>query len=232
MSKDLRDLNYEVINQDSVFVSNFYEIELEGIKLHKLDSMTSLHQIKVSKLCLEMGKKMGLSPQELKTLVKAANIYDIGKMAVSQELQSLPRKLTPKEFDEMKQHVTRGVALLEAYNKTKTSKEDHIPDEVIKLVGEHHERLDGSGYPKGLSGKQINLQSRILAVADMLGALTAKRYQREAMSLKDAFAILDNDVKNGKLDATVVKTAKEICQEREQLKQGKVKDSRSKNITR
>ena len=107
----------------------------------------------------------------------AAQVHDIGKIAIPADILNLPRRLTPVERDIVRGHAEWGYRIL---------KDIPFSQPVARFVLQHHERLDGSGYPAGLSGDAILLESRILAVADVVEAMTAHRPQRAAFSLQDA----------------------------------------------
>ncbi|MDD4109704.1 MAG: HD domain-containing protein [Prolixibacteraceae bacterium] len=191
-------------NQSTNQSTNLEVIEFE---LHKIDMTTRMHQIRVAELSEKIGTKLGLSKEELADLVQAAEIHDLGKMGIPLEILNKPDKLTQEEYTIIKAHVEIGVEILN-YNKAILS------ERVIELVRNHHETLDGEGYPRGLKGEQLNKQCRILTVADRYEALTAKRPYKEYMDIKKAFHVLAEDVHNGKIDASVVKALNEVVKER------------------
>ena len=111
----------------------------------------------------------------------AALTHDIGKIGIPSEILNKPSRLTKLEFDMIKTHAQAGYDIL---------KPVHFPGPVAEIVLEHHERLNGSGYPHGLKGEQIRLETRILSVADVIDAMTSLRPYRTALGLDVALAEL------------------------------------------
>lgn len=141
------------------------------------DPYTSSHQKSVSVLARRIAQNMGLSPDEVEEIRLAALIHDIGKMIIPAEILSKPTKLKPAEFELIKEHAQSGFNALE---KTELS-------EVIKqTVLQHHERLDGSGYPQGLKDGEILLEARILSVADVVDAMISHRPYRPSLGVDAA----------------------------------------------
>ena len=124
---------------------------------------------------------MKLSPEEVERVYQGGRLHDIGKLAVRSEELNKAGPLTDDEYERMKNHTLSGEALLKP-----------IPffQDILPAVSSHHERLDGSGYPRGLKGDEIPLIARIVAVADAYDAMTSDRVYRKAMSRDDAFAEL------------------------------------------
>src|SRR5437773_10480089 len=106
---------------------------------------------------MSIGKEMGLSESELEALRAAAVLHDIGKLAVPEHIISKPGRLTPEEFEKMKIHPLVGAEILERVE---------FPYPVVPIVAAHHEKWDGSGYPRGLKADQIPIGARILAAVD------------------------------------------------------------------
>ena len=141
------------------------------------DPYTAGHQRRVSQLACAIAKELGLPEERIEGLRLAAVVHDIGKMAVPTEILSKPGHLNKLEFDMVKNHPTAGYELL---------KHIEFPWPVAKIVLQHHERLDGSGYPQGLKGEEILLEARILAVADVVEAMSSHRPYRAALGLEKA----------------------------------------------
>lgn len=150
------------------------------------------HSRRVSLLSTLIGQAMRLSDDELRTLQLGAFLHDIGKLSISQRVLEKPGPLDEQEFEELKAHPLVGGNFVEALG---------YPPNVVQMIKYHHERLDGSGYPFGLKDKEIPLTSRIIAVADVYEAMTAKRSYREAMTVQEAFAELSQP---NKYDQSVV----------------------------
>ncbi len=130
------------------------------------------HSRNVTRVCLELGGRMGFGRERLNSLKLASLLHDIGKIKVREAILVKPSRLTDSEYAEVRTHPETGARLLE-----------HIPQlrEVIPIVRHHHERFDGKGYPDGLAGEGIPLESRILAVADSLDAMMSDRSYRRAI---------------------------------------------------
>jgi diguanylate cyclase (GGDEF)-like protein/putative nucleotidyltransferase with HDIG domain len=139
--------------------------------LETKDAYTADHAEEVADLALQAGRDLGLTDAELRPLRYCALLHDIGKIGVRSDLLSKPGRLTPDEFEEIKEHSAIGAALLQ-----------RIPllTDVAPLVRAVHERYDGAGYPDGLQGGQIPLSARIVAVCDALHAMTSDRPYRQA----------------------------------------------------
>ena len=143
------------------------------------DKETFGHVRRVSGHALAVGRRLGMGPSELRSLVLAAQMHDVGKISVPDSILGKPGPLTEEEFAVVKRHTLRG---------------DEIAQQVPALAGladairHHHERLDGSGYPDGLAGDSIPLISRIIAVADTYDAITSKRPYRDPRSHEEALA--------------------------------------------
>lgn len=121
-------------------------------------------------------------------LVKAAPMHDIGKIAVSDVILQKPGRLTDEEFEAMKEHTTAGGRIIVEVMEGIEEK-DYV-EIAVQIAEGHHEKWDGSGYPKGLKGKNIPVCARIMAVADVFDALVSKRCYKEAMPADKAFAII------------------------------------------
>jgi putative nucleotidyltransferase with HDIG domain len=140
------------------------------------------HSLNVTLYALAIGIEMKLSPKELEQLGLGAILHDVGKMKVPEEILSKPGRLTGEEFQIIKAHAEEGFQLLR-----------NIP-EISLIVAhcafQHHERLNGSGYPRGLKGDDIHLFGRILGVADVFDAVTSNRVYRPAMLPHEGLEIL------------------------------------------
>ncbi len=141
------------------------------------DPYTAGHQKAVAKLASAIAKEMGLPEKKIEGLQVAAILHDIGKIAIPAEILSKPTTLSEIERGFLKDHPKTAYAIL------KTVK---FPWPVCRIVLQHHERLDGSGYPEGLRGDEINMEARILAVADVVDAMTSHRPYRPALGIDKA----------------------------------------------
>ena len=147
----------------------------------RVDPSLRLHSRNVARLSVEIGKTLELAPPELAVLALAAAVHDIGKIGVPGEVLRKPGALDPWERAAIERHPSEGERLLEP----------HVDSaDVLAIVRSHHERWDGGGYPDGLTGEQIPLGARIVAVADAFTAMVEPRPYRKARSAELARAEL------------------------------------------
>jgi HD-GYP domain-containing protein (c-di-GMP phosphodiesterase class II) len=186
-------------------------IRMLSAAIDEKDPYTRGHSGRVSKYSTVIAQELGLSAEELDKLKISALLHDVGKIGVDDKVLKKPGSLTPEEFEIMKTHTTKGANIMRPVSQLK----DMLPG--IEL---HHEHLDGRGYPYGLSGPQIPLMARIIAVADTLDAMTTNRPYQSAMDLDFALArikaltgskfdqavvnALDSAVKSGKIRLSAV----------------------------
>jgi len=137
------------------------------------------HSAMFVKLVVDVAKQMEMSMQEIRVLKYASLLHDAGKMMIPDEILKKPRKLTGEEFQIVKRHPLKGVEIVKPIEVLKP---------VIPVILYHHERFDGTGYPKGLKGKEIPLGSRIMAVVDAFISMISKQAYRESLSLDEAVA--------------------------------------------
>ncbi len=146
------------------------------------DPYTAGHQRRVAEIAVGLAGELGLSPDRIKGLRLAASIHDIGKISIPAEILAKPSRLSPMEFELIKGHAEAGYELLQGIA---------FPWPIAEMIRQHHERLDGSGYPRGLKGDEILLEARIMAVADVLEAMASHRPYRAARGLPDALAEIE-----------------------------------------
>jgi putative two-component system response regulator len=147
------------------------------------DEDTGAHIQRMSQYSAAIARRMGLGGREVKNILYAAPMHDIGKIGIPDRILLKPGKLDPDEWEIMKQHTIIGAQILEA-----SDAEFMQLAEVIALT--HHEKWDGSGYPRGLKGSKIPLAGRITAIADVFDALMSKRPYKEAFSVEKSFSII------------------------------------------
>jgi len=162
------------------------------------DKITSNHTRNVTRYATALGREMGLDDNELEVLRVSAILHDIGKIGTPDKILCKPGRFTPDEFEVMKEHVTMTRDILS------NIKFERLLRGVPDIAAGHHEKLDGSGYPRGLASKEIPLGARILAVADIFDALTQKRHYKDPMPIEKAFHILREEVEAGHLDGRCV----------------------------
>ena len=145
--------------------------------LEMRDPYTAGHQQRVADLACAIANEMGLSEKQTNGIRTAAMIHDIGKICIPAQILSKPGKLNEIEFSLVKAHPGIGYDIL---------KNIEFPWPIAQMVLQHHERIDGSGYPSGLAGSEILLEARILAVADVVEAMASHRPYRPALGLDKA----------------------------------------------
>jgi putative nucleotidyltransferase with HDIG domain len=136
------------------------------------DPFTVQHQDRVAKLAVSIGAQLELDAQRLEVLRLAAIVHDIGKIAVPAEILGKAGALSETEYALVKTHCAIGFDILQNLQ---------CPLPIAEIAYQHHERVDGSGYPRGLSGESILLEARILSVADVYDAMTSNRAYRPGM---------------------------------------------------
>lgn len=155
---------------------------VETINLSSYDNYTYIHSINVDVLSVITGIALGLTDSQLRNLSKAALLHDIGKTCVPKEILNKPDILTEEEFEEVRKHPYYGYELLKG--------NDNITSVVRNAVYSHHENEDGSGYPRGLTSDKIHLFAKIIHIADVYDALTAKRVYKNPLNPADAIEYL------------------------------------------
>ncbi len=146
------------------------------------DPYTADHERRVALLAVALAERLGVPEETVRLLGLAATVHDVGKIAVPAEILSKPRRLSPEEFAVVKQHPGAGHELLLPAE---------LPVELVAAVLQHHERLDGSGYPAGLAGDEISLLARILGVADVVEAMSSDRPYRPSLGVERALAEIE-----------------------------------------
>jgi len=151
---------------------------------------TFRHSARVAQLARAAGERAGLAAQDLSDLHRAGLLHDIGKLAIPNSILDKAGPLTDAERSEIERHPEISRQVLE-----------RVPAfaRIAELAAAHHEKLDGSGYPRGLTGAELSESARLLAVADVYEALTADRPYRRAMSSEVALAVLRDEAEVGKL---------------------------------
>jgi putative nucleotidyltransferase with HDIG domain len=147
--------------------------------VERRDPYTAGHQRRVTQLALALGREFGLDPERLEGLEVACLLHDIGKIAIPAEILSKPGMLNDFEFNMIKSHPQVAFEILKGII---------FPWPVTQIIAQHHERVNGSGYPFGLEGEDILLESRILGVADVVEAMASHRPYRPALGIDEALA--------------------------------------------
>ena len=155
---------------------------------------TVTHTVDTCIISMETGKLLGLSEHELQILYLGAFLHDIGKIAVPFDILEKPGKLTAEEFEVVKRHIPEGEQILRGV----------VSDEICDVALRHHEKLDGSGYSRGLRAEELSLPQRIVAVADILSALSQRRAYKEPFPKAQVISILTDMKRAGQLCPRVV----------------------------
>ena len=175
-------------------------LQVMAASIDAKDTLTAGHSEMVENLSLAIGRKLGLTEEELDVLSVATLLHDYGKIGIDDYILKKPGKLTPEEYAQIQKHVDITYHILSKMYFASNYRKVPI------IAASHHERLDGSGYSHGSRDADIPLMGKIIAVADVYEALTANRHYRNAMPPEKAFEILKDEVSKGKLDGKIVET--------------------------
>ena len=198
----------EDINNKDLLISYTKRLEismqetLQGFSkaIEMRDPYTSGHQIRVAKISAAIAKKLQFSEVQIKNMSLIGLVHDVGKIGIPAEILSKPGKLTALEYEMVQSHVNVGYQIL---------KDIHFDIPVAKVVHEHHERLDGSGYPQGLKGEEISFEARIIAVADVVEAMASYRPYRPSLGIEKALEEIESG-RGAKYDPEVVDACLEL----------------------
>jgi len=189
----------KIVNTFQLLVESYYENLENAIKeenrlvdivkamtniLEYHDKYTKYHSFNVANIAKQIGKEMKLSNKDIKELYLMGLLHDLGKTFIPKEILNKKEKLTDEEFEIIKKHPTDGFNVLNSIKNL---------DKIKASVKHHHERCDGTGYPDGLKGDEIQLETQILAVADAYDAMTTNRPYRKAFSKERAIEEIRNN---------------------------------------
>ena len=207
--------NVELISVDNTpcFLTNIVNITarkmVEDERLHKVmasvidvlvstvesrDPYTSGHQKRVSDLSRAIASELGMSPSRVEEIRIAGAVHDLGKVSIPADILSMPRKLKKQEFELIMTHSQNGYEIL---------KDIDFDWPIAEIVYQHHERLDGTGYPRGLKGDEICMDARIICVADVVEAMSSHRPYRPALGIEPALSEISQG-RGTKYDSQVV----------------------------
>jgi PAS domain S-box-containing protein len=168
------------------------------------DPYTAGHQVRTADLARAIAMEMGLPKDKIDGIRMAGSIHDIGKLSIPAEILSKPTKLTDIEFDLIKDHSQSGYEML---------KDVESPWPLAQIVYQHHERMNGSGYPRNLKGNEIIIEARIMAVADVVEAMASHRPYRPGLGIDAALAEIEKN-KGTHYDNTVVDACLRLFREK------------------
>lgn len=161
--------------------SNLEMLQVLGSAVAQRDADTDEHNYRVSLYSVRLAEAVNLRPPEMRRLLKGAFLHDIGKIGIPDRILRKPGPLSDDEMRVMREHVPLGLDII--FRSAWLS-------EAAEVVGCHHERVDGTGYPKGISDGEIPLTARIFAIADVFDALCSRRPYKEALSAEEAIGIM------------------------------------------
>jgi HD-GYP domain-containing protein (c-di-GMP phosphodiesterase class II) len=195
-----------LIAQLTVLTENLVESNVEtlrviGSAIAKRDSDTDSHNYRVTIYSVELAECIGLKANIIQGLIKGAFLHDVGKIGISDQILLKPDKLSKSEYEMMKLHVQHGLDIVRQSEWLK---------DAVDVVGHHHEKFSGEGYPNGLKGMEIPVNARIFAIADVFDALTSERPYKERLSLTTSMQIL-NQGRGTHFDPTLLDSFNEIA---------------------
>jgi len=191
---------------EDLLESHLETVQILGSAIAKRDSDTSAHNFRVTMMAVQVAEVLGLDRARMQKLIKGAYLHDVGKIGITDNILLKPARLDEAEFAIMKTHVDHGVDIVtrsEWLQHQVTELQSHVAegvdllahsswlDEATDVVGGHHEKFDGSGYPRGLKGEEIPQVARIFAIADVFDALTCERPYKKPFSYEKSMAILE-----------------------------------------
>ena len=203
-----RNLNKNLTSIENVLISLANAVEAK-------DSYTQGHIERVSYMALEVGKHLEISEEDIEALRMGCILHDVGKISVPRSVLSKPGKLNEKEWEMLKMHPVTGYRICLPLKKTLGA--------ALSVIRYHHEKLDGTGYPDGLSGDEIPLLARIAAIVDIYDALTTERPYRKALPRESALKVMLKEAAKSKLDDKVLREFIRITESGKQIFQGNTK---------
>lgn len=180
LSQCINNLSDQLYRRDQEINRNYVELVSILIKtLEEVDYYTKGHSERVAHYSVELAKAINF--HDIETVKLSGLLHDVGKVTVDINILNKPGKLSTEEFDEIKKHPVTGASILEMSS---------VFDPIKAIVRHHHEKIDGTGYPDGLTKDAIPLGAKIVAIADVFDSLTSKRSYRDPMSLDEALRII------------------------------------------
>ena len=205
----LIDFDKDLILNQNFFTSSLYQsllkkrpfkqrdvdkiLEMIAYSIDFISPHTVNHTIITKSIAYELGVYFNLPKDELNNLEQAAIVHDIGKIAIPNDILESPNKLSTEEFEIMKQHVIYTEKILSKIAKP----------EIVKIATRHHEKLNGTGYPKQLSAKDLTTSDRILAIADIVSALIGKRSYKDEFDKSRVISILESEINKNTIDKEI-----------------------------
>lgn len=176
-------LNGDLVRlSDDLAYANMGMLAALGSAVARRDRGTNAHNYRVTIYAIHLAKALGLSPEQVRGLIKGAFLHDVGKIGIADAILRKPGRLTPEETRVMRAHVRYGVEIVGKFEWLK---------DALDVVQCHHERVDGNGYPAGLQGDEIPIAARIFAVVDVFDALTTRRPYKAPIPLEETMRNLE-----------------------------------------
>lgn len=186
-----KDSTFKLINLVNNYFYNNRELLYEAVLLRDNHCYTYEHSMNVAMYSLLIGLSEDLSNEEISSLILGGILHDLGKLSISNSILDKPTKLDDTEFKAIKQHPVYGVQLSDDL--------DCVEERVHSMILQHHEKLDGTGYPYGLTDGKITHLSKVIAVADIFDAVTSQRAYHRKRSVADGIKIVNSDMAKGKI---------------------------------
>jgi len=167
----------------SLLDSQLETLKLLGSAIAQRDSDTDAHNYRVTIMSVRLAEAMGLASEEIRTLIKGAFLHDVGKIGISDNILLKPGKLDDDEYTIMKTHVDHGVSIVE---------NSHWLSDALSVVGYHHEKVSGEGYPHKHQGMDIPVIARIFAISDVFDALISRRPYKDPVPFDETMNVLED----------------------------------------
>ncbi len=190
--------------------NNDFKCILNGVRDY--DDYTYAHSMRVATLLSLLGHAAGFKNDEQLLLASGGLMHDVGKMMIPHEVLNKPGRLTEAEFEIMKSHVPETIKYLKL--------QENIPKAIFIIAEQHHEKLDGTGYPHNLAGKHLNELARMAAVVDVYSALTDRRVYKPEMEAAKAMSIMEDEMGGSHLDKKYIAMFKDILIDADILQKG------------
>lgn len=195
LNKAKIDRSQELINESIYVILSDESASRAMMKVTSYDYYTYSHSVNVSVYALGFGAYLGLDKVQLHLLGSAAILHDLGKEKIPNEIVNKNGRLTDEEFTIMKKHPSLAVEILQSLGESNTL--------LLKIIEQHHEKLDGSGYPNKLQKEDIHIYSQIITIADVFDALTTKRSYKDALKSYEALDIMCHQM-SGELNSKLL----------------------------